>query len=153
MNLIRPFLKPGNYKYFTIAWAAIIFIISTIPNLPQPEIADGSGFSIRFDYLFHFAVYFILSILTAVWQASINLRIRTGRYLIIILLGVLFALLDEWHQMLVPGRRFNPVDFYLNAIGFLAGFLFSYHYLIRHLMHKLGKFPRIYFKLFEPVKD
>jgi VanZ family protein len=153
MNLIRPFLKPENYKYLTIGWAAIIFTVSTIPNLPQPEIADGQGFSIRFDYLFHFVVYFILGTLTAVWQSTKNPKIHTLRYVLVLFLGLVFALLDEWHQVLVPGRRFNPVDFYLNAIGFLAGFLFTYHYLIRHLMHKLGKFPRIYFKLFEPAKD
>ncbi len=148
MNLIRPFLNHSNYKYFTIGWAAVIFIVSTIPNLPQPEVADDKAYSIRFDYLFHFLVYFVLGLITAVWQTGQNLKIPIKRYLIIVVLGLAFSFLDEWHQVLVPGRRFNPVDFYLNATGFLAGFLFTYHYLIHHLMKKLGKFPQFYDNLF-----
>jgi VanZ family protein len=146
-------LNKRNYRYFALAWAIIIFTISTIPNLPQPDIEESSGISIRFDYLFHFVVYFILGTLVIVWQTDHKARLNPKTYLVTLSLGILFGFADEWHQVLIPGRRFNPIDFYLNAIGYLTGFLFTYHYLIHHLAISQGKFQAILAKLYPKLND
>lgn len=147
------FLIKQNYRYFTLGWAALIFIISTIPYLPQPETATNEGYGLRFDYLFHFVVYLILGSLLVTWQTTRDISIPLKKYLAIMLLGIAFGLADEWHQVLIPGRTFNLVDFYLNTVGFLSGFLFTYHYLFRHLMLHRKKFPHLRKKLFGGSQD
>lgn len=147
------FLNKQNYKYIALAWALLIFIASTIPNLPQPNTSDSSGISLRFDYLFHFLVYFVLGAFVVIWQTDHHARLLKKTYLIAIFSGVIFGFLDEWHQILIPGRRFNPIDFYLNAIGYIAGFLFTYHYLLHHLTLTLGKFSMIRNRLYPKLKD
>lgn len=148
MKLLQAFLIKQNYRIFAIGWAVFIFIISTIPNLPQPDTSSTHGLSLRYDYLFHFSAYFVLGLLIVIWQIDRNLKFSDRRYLLILLAGVIFGLVDETHQLLIPGRSFNPVDFYLNGIGFVAGFLFTYHYIIRHHMLNLRNFGFVREKLF-----
>lgn len=153
MKLTGYFLNKKYYRYFALGWAALIFIISTIPNLPQPDFSEDEGPGLRLDYLFHFMAYFILGMLIVIWQIRDDARLPTKTYVIIVVLGVLFGLIDEWHQVMIPGRTFNPMDFYLNAIGFLVAFFFVYHYLIRHLMVHGGKFPELHQRWFNKLKS
>jgi len=150
MKIFAPALKKSNYRYFAIAWALLIIIISTIPNLPQPEFTSKSGFSLRLDYLFHFLVYFILAYFVTIWQINNHAQLSTLRFLIIIFSGILFGFLDEWHQILIPGRKYNPLDFLSNAAGFTSGIVFSYFFVIQFLVLRKNKFKTIARKMFTP---
>jgi len=140
--------KKNNFRFFAIGWAVFIFILTTIPGLPQPDKASGDVPGLRFDYLFHYLAFLVLGSLIVFWQTNESISLPIKKYLIVLLSGVMFAFADEWLQVLIPGRSFNAVDFYLNAVGFLSGFLFTYHYFFRHLMVHRNKFRGLQQKLF-----
>lgn len=146
--LLRLVLEKKNYRIFTIVWALLIVAVSTIPNLPQPEFTTEKGVSLRLDYFFHFMVYFFLGFFVAIWQTNQSAKMSTSKIIIILIAGTLFGFLDEWHQMLIPGRRYNPIDFVYNALGFAAGLTFTYYYILQFLILKKQKFKSISHKLF-----
>jgi len=45
--------------------------------------------------------------------------------------SLLIATLDEYHQLWIPGRTFNPMDMYANFAGIITGVLFSLIILAR----------------------
>lgn len=126
--------------FLTITWAVIIATISSIPNLPNPEIPNNDWISFRLDYLFHFVVFFILGAAFVLWQIPGTLKFSTSTLTWIIIIGSAFAIIDEVHQLIIPGRRYNPIDMAFNLTGFWAAVLLSYFYGIRFLMFRNGRF-------------
>jgi VanZ family protein len=91
-----------------VAWAAVIFTLSSIPNL-----ATDLGF---WDLLLrksaHVAEYVILG----------GLLFRAlGRELPAVAAGLAYACTDEIHQHFVRGRTGSPVDLLFDAAGVVAG--------------------------------
>jgi VanZ family protein len=136
---------------FSITWAIIIATISSIPNLPNPEIPESNWISFRLDYLFHFFVFFILGIAVVLWQTPGKLKLARWSMAIIILAGSAFGIIDEVHQLIIPGRSYNPLDLIYNLFGYWAGVLLTYHYFIRNLIAKKGRFSEIKKNLTERV--
>jgi len=91
-----------------IAWAAVIFALSSIPSL-----STGLGF---WDTLLrkgaHFTEYAILG--------AFLLR-ALGRDWVAVAAGVGYAASDELHQHFVPGRHGSPFDVAVDAIGVTLG--------------------------------
>ena len=109
LRLITAF-RPYS-KYFFIAWMLIIITVSSIPKLPVMKIETEKGI-IRLDYLIHFCVYGSLAFLAFMTYAGRSFRLGLKKYLIITIGLILFALADEFHQKLIPGRAFNLKDIY-----------------------------------------
>ena len=112
------------YQLPWLAYAALIVIVSSISNLPDPKI--------DFEYLdkvAHFGEYFIFFILT--YRALANLW-STGRrfpaYAVAIVLSVAFAALDEYHQSFVRGRQSDIYDLVADTLGIVLGA--GLHFLI-----------------------
>ena len=110
-------------KYFFIVWLLIIMTVSSIPKLPVMKIETEKGI-IRLDYLIHFCEYGSLAFFAFLTYAGRSFRLSLKRYLIITAGLLLFALADEFHQKLIPGRAFNMKDIYSNIAGILAGLVF-----------------------------
>jgi VanZ family protein len=93
-----------------IAWAAVIFVLSSIPNL-----ATGLGF---WDTVLrkgaHLTEYAILGALL------LRALHRPGPALA---LGVAYAASDELHQHFVRGRHGSPLDVLLDSVGVTIGIL------------------------------
>jgi VanZ family protein len=91
-----------------VAWAAVIFALSSIPSL-----STGLGF---WDAVLrkcaHAAEYAILG--------GLLLR-AAGRPGPALALGVAYAASDEVHQHFVRGRHASPVDVAIDTVGVLAG--------------------------------
>ena len=121
LRLITAF-RPYS-KYFFIAWMLIIITVSSIPKLPVMKIETEKGI-IRLDYLIHFCVYGSLAFLAFMTYAGRSFRLSLKKYLIITIGLILFALADEFHQKLIPGRAFNLKDIYSNIAGNIAGLVF-----------------------------
>jgi VanZ family protein len=117
LRLITAF-RPYS-RYFFIAWLLIIMTVSSIPKLPVTE----KGI-IRLDYLIHFCEYGSLAFFAFLTYAGRSFSPGLKRYLLISAGLILFALADEFHQKLIPGRAFNMNDIYSNFTGILAGLVF-----------------------------
>lgn len=91
-----------------VAWAALIFALSSVPDLGT----GLGGWDLVLRKIAHTAEYAILGAL---------LVRATGRAGIAFALGVLYAVSDEVHQSFVPGRIGSPVDVAIDAIGVAIG--------------------------------
>jgi len=108
-----------SHRAPAIAWALILFILSSIPDIPSP-IHFGSWD----DKLQHFVAYAILGALV-LRATTMNRDLPNGRHFKLTLaLAVLFGATDEVHQYFVPGRFMEFNDFVADAAGVMAGALF-----------------------------
>jgi len=99
--------------------------MSSIPQIPIPKIKAFDSI-IRLDYFVHFIEYFILSIFFILWRLDKRSIFKLKTFLLYIVMGLSIAFLDEFHQILIPGRAFNIIDFMLNGSGLIIGALFMY---------------------------
>src|SRR5688500_19210947 len=80
-----------------VAWAALIFTLSSIPDLGT----GLGGWDLALRKLAHAAEYAVLG----------ALLFRTlGRELQAIAIGIAYAVTDEVHQAFVPSRLVSPLD-------------------------------------------
>jgi len=117
--LFKPFAK-----FTLIAWLLIIIIISSIPNIPTLKIHTARA-EIRLDYLLHFCEYGVLTFMAYVSFAGNEFRINYRKFIMIAVSLILFAVLDEFHQKLIPGRSFSINDILSNITGILAFTVFT----------------------------
>ena len=91
-------------------WAGLIFALSSIPDLGT----GLGGWDLVLRKLAHAAEFAVLGAL---------LVRATHRAGLAVTLGVLYAVSDELHQALVPGRQGSPVDAAIDAVGVACGVL------------------------------
>ena len=93
-----------------VAWAAVIFTLSSIPNL-----STGLG---TWDTILrkgaHLTEYAVLGGL---------LYRALGREALALATGIVYAATDELHQYFVRGRHASPVDIAIDAVGVAVGML------------------------------
>jgi hypothetical protein len=112
------FLRPFA-RYILIAWLLTIITVSSIPSIPTLKIRVANSV-FRLDYLIHFCEYGFLAFLAFLTMADNAFRLKFSKFFIITLSLILFAILDEYHQKLIPGRSFNIKDILSNITGILA---------------------------------
>lgn len=104
-----------------IGWALLIFVLSSLPKLPTIP----TGFR-PIDKLAHFTEYFVFGVLLAGAFAQSSGHHLMRRSLVTAgLLGLAYAVLDEFHQKFVPGRFATVEDAIADALG-IAVALFVY---------------------------
>ena len=92
----------------SVAWATVIFNLSAQPQLPGPGVPG-------IDKAAHFGAYALLGWLL-VWAADRSvLPLAVGA-----VLGLLYGATDEVHQMFVPGRSPDVLDWFADAAGVIA---------------------------------
>ena len=147
-----------------LVWMGVIFFFS---SQTAPESSGQSGILIRtilswFDSSFetltsvqqelrieewqhivrklaHMTIYAILGMLCM--GALYTHRLQTGhRPSIALAISVLYAVSDEWHQTMVPGRSGELRDVCIDSFGALLGVLFVFviYTLIHHKKQKSG---------------
>lgn len=102
------------YLLATILWAGLIFYLSSIPDLRSglPTLQD-----LILRKLAHVFVFFIFTYLLA---HSLNSTQRPY-LLFVIMAAVLYAFIDEFHQLNVVGRQGSSTDILVDSVGiFLA---------------------------------
>jgi len=110
----KPMLKKGiPYAWLALAYAVLILIVSSIPDLKTPQL----GFEYQ-DKLYHFIEYGIFSVFLffALLNSSKDF-LRKNVLLISLLIGASFAILDELHQKFIPGRQADVLDFTADFVG------------------------------------
>lgn len=112
-----------NKKLFAIlfwVWFVLILYFTLTPYSPKLKV-EIKNQSFRLDYLFHFLVYFGLAILYLLWKADIYFHVKTKHLFYFFIAALFFSGLSEYAQTYIPGRSFNPIDFYSNTTGVLVG--------------------------------
>lgn len=100
-----------------VGWCAVIFTLSSIPTLPSPKI-------IWWDFLLkktaHVVEYALLYFL--VFRALTGKEKQTGKSKYWLAFGfcLVYALSDEYHQSLVPGRHCKLMDVGFDSLGMLV---------------------------------
>jgi len=109
-------VKP--YTVLTIGYMVLISIVSHLPQDDIPEsITSGPD---NIDLLFHFAEYSILGFL--LFRSITSDELLTFHpFYGSLLIGISFAILDEFHQSFVPGRHMSSIDMIFDSLGILFG--------------------------------
>ncbi|MCX8010321.1 MAG: VanZ family protein [Ignavibacteria bacterium] len=99
----------------------ILVVATSLPSSKLPQI----GLS---DKLEHFIAYFVLAVLVFLVLLTQEKKsiFSTKPYLFTMIVIVLYAILDELHQSLIPGRYCEVIDLAADVIGGLLGVLFTY---------------------------
>lgn len=92
------------------------FIVNIISNILNIENARLLSLIIR--KLAHFTEYLILGFLTI---NMLNKNDISRKYLISILICIIYATSDEIHQIFVPGRAYQTRDILIDSIGSITG--------------------------------
>lgn len=104
-----------------IGWALLIFVLSSLPKIPTIP----TGFR-PIDKVAHFVEYSVFGLLLAGAFAHSSAHRLVRRSLVMAgILGVAYAVLDEFHQKFVPGRFASVEDAIADALGVIVG-LFVY---------------------------
>ncbi len=100
-----------------LAWAALLFIQSSIPNLSSPvKITKWD------DKWIHAVIYLPLGfLLMRSLKQTHSHRSTPSLLLITFLLGTTYGISDELHQYFVPGRFSDWRDAVADAIGVVLG--------------------------------
>jgi VanZ family protein len=98
------------------AWAVLIFVLSSIPGRSFPKYKLFS-----YDKVLHALVYSVLGGLC--FLALRRTRpMKTSRLIVLsVLLGTVYGLSDEFHQLFVAGRSADLHDALADCIGALLG--------------------------------
>jgi VanZ family protein len=95
-----------------IAWAGVIFYLSSRSSLPaEPRIP-------HFDKVAHFGAYALLGGLLAFATDRARLSVAVA-----VVLALAYGASDEIHQMFVPGRSPDVLDWAADAAGVLTACL------------------------------
>ena len=112
-----------------IVYWIILFIATSIPAQSVPSFGVG-------DKVNHFSAYLILAILlylTLSFQEK-SIFAKRNAALLTIAVVLLYGVLDELHQMLIPGRSAEFLDWAADAVGAICGVL-----IISFLLKKFKK--------------
>lgn len=94
----------------TILYMTIMTAASSVQGRDVPVVID--------DRLGHFIEYFIFGVLLLFTAAGFTKEHITTRWFGAALsMGMLYALIDEWHQSFVPGRESSVKDLFFDFMG------------------------------------
>ncbi len=107
VNLLR-------YQVPAVLWAALIFVLSSIPSVSLPEFGWLAS-----DKMAHVGVFLVFAGLTyrALRHQQRFPLLSQRAFVFTILFTAVYGALDELHQYFVPGRDSDPVDWIADVAG------------------------------------
>jgi len=115
MKIIKDF-----EKYNKISWTITILIALTIfymSSLSFPQGSPGPEFTLK-PIIYHFFAFFFLNLFLMISITKGKLK-NKKLILLAILLSIIYATLDEFHQYFVPGRTSTISDVLIDTWGIL----------------------------------
>ena len=105
---------------FLVLIALGIFFVSTIPG----NNIDAGGFDLSRAY--HFIVFFLLNFFLLATLTGKN-KIKTKHIFLSIIISIIYAVLDEIHQMFVPFRSPDIGDILIDSIGIFVSVIVYFY--------------------------
>ena len=116
------------YRVLFVIYITILLWLSL--STPTGIVKFAQDFSIfRLDYTLHVVGFIPMPIISYLASGHSEHR-KLWQIFMVLTFFLSFAL--EYVQMLVPGRRFNPLDMLFNVIGVVVG-LVVIHFTHRHI--------------------
>lgn len=113
-----------RYHLPFLAYAALILMVSSVPNLHSPELRF-----IAFDKVAHLVEYGLFTLLAIRSLRNLMGTNRPGSaYGATLAILIVFALLDEWIQSFVPGRFADTADYLTDLLAGIS--VVAIHWLI-----------------------
>ena len=116
---------------------AIVHILTYNQNITEAEeiiLIENTDFIIR--KLAHFSIYAIGGILIYNYINTYNLSVKR-KFIISVLIGIIYAIFDEFHQYFVADRSAQIFDVFIDSSGVTIGVIFIY--LINKIKKPLNK--------------
>ena len=95
-------------------WAILIEVLTSWPNPPTVGFLPAGT-----DKVIHFKLYAVFAVLVARAAKSGTPPVRTMA--IVALALVAWGAVDEWHQIFIPGRGADAVDWTADSLGVMTG--------------------------------
>ena len=112
-----------RYNVFTIIWLLLVLLLTLTPgeNMPQTNVWHEL---LSFDKVAHFFMFATLVFLMIIGLTKQYTFVKLRRDAVVISLsaGVIYGLLIEIIQFLIPGRSFEFSDFAANFFGCFIGY-------------------------------
>jgi VanZ family protein len=99
------------YIAMTLIIAVVIFLVSNISSFP----VVGTGINLSIFY--HFGVFFMFTFFLTL--SITNKKLDNRMITIILLISLIYAITDEFHQLFVPGRFSDIKDILIDFFGSL----------------------------------
>jgi hypothetical protein len=100
----------------TIILAVEIFLFSTIKT------TAGSGSGLNLALIYHLGIFFMFSFFLYLTINHKN-KSKTKYILLTLIISIIYAILDETHQLFVPGRVFSIKDILIDSLGSLSSII------------------------------
>lgn len=111
-------MTKGTRRRILLAfWLIVIFGLSSIPALP----GDYAKLPPGFDKLAHFVEYSVLAVLLHQVLMMNGRRNQNLIALVVVIICIAIAGLDEIYQSLIPGRQSSITDLYADLAGIITG--------------------------------
>jgi VanZ family protein len=114
-----------RYNAFTIAWGLFIMLVTLAPGKDMPYI---NLWEMMFDKAAHGFVFLVLTLLMVVGfskqSTSLKLKMEPVKYALLV--SILYGLLLESIQGIIPDRSFDVKDILANTAGCFSGILLFY---------------------------
>jgi VanZ family protein len=125
--------KLEKNKFLTITlplflWAATIMVLTSIPGEKMPEIGVWN-----WDKLAHGAVYLILAFLLFRYLILVRAFTIANAWKLGMVIGIIYAGIDELHQMPIPNRLGTWQDFLADSLGVGIGLYIAVRYFRRKM--------------------
>ena len=124
-------MKKNQFLTITLPlflWAAVIMVLTSIPGEKMPEIGLWN-----WDKFAHCAVYLILAFLLFRYLFLVRALTITYAWKLGILIGIIYAGIDELHQMPIPNRLGTWQDFLADSLGVGFGIYAAVRYFRRKI--------------------
>ena len=109
-------------KPYTVITICYMLLITFLSHVPQENIPNGPD---KIDIPFHFVEYLFLGFLLF-RSISLEESLTFHSFYGSLLIGISFAILDEFHQSFVPGRYMSSTDVLFDSLGIVFGMFASY---------------------------
>lgn len=105
----------NKYAFLSLIWAGLIWTASSIPGSELP------GELNYWSYVAHVVEFGVLGFLLSRARLDPKKKRNSLNIAIPILLGVAYGALDEFHQLYVPGRSVDALDWLMDVWGVVLG--------------------------------
>ncbi|MCL1891500.1 MAG: VanZ family protein [Coriobacteriia bacterium] len=119
----KPKLLPRILAWaLVVFWAALIFVLSSIPGSEYPPHHES------LNVVAHFCLYLVLGVLLTVAVSQSRLPLWQVA-IVAFILGSLYGASDEVHQLFVDGRNADPMDWIIDTIATAVGVVGALFYI------------------------